>query len=790
MGLTVFGGLRVVDFSQGMAGPLAGAIMADNGADVIKVEPPVSGDWARAEPGFHMWNRGKRSVVLDLHTVQGNQAARNLVADSDVLIESFRPGVMARLGLGYEWAAEIRPALVYCSISGFGPLASFQSIKGYENVVAARAGLMLGLDDLTGRVATAEDVERPIYLAIPTLCYGASQLALQGIGSALIAKKRTGCGDHVQTSLLEAGAALIMRRSLSKRPHVVNRLNPQYRGIRLTFLTAECKDGKWIQMCARQDEHFRAWLQALGLSQILTDPRYVRAPMGIPTLQDVDDLEVLLRERMLQRTQAEWMHLFTYKYDVGADPFLTPEEFLSSPQMLANDRVVEIDDPIVGVTRQVGPLVLFSDTPSQITRPAPSLGEHSSQVLAELAGRAEPQPLTASSTTELGPIPFPLDGITVIELAYFLAAPLGTTLLAELGARVIKIEPLDGDPYRKTGVDCAYLFHGKESIAIDLKSEAGRQILHKLIAQADALMTSFRPSVHERLNFDYETTKTINPRLVFLYSGAYGSRGPEAHRPGFHSTPNAVAGGGIRQAGEGNHPVDGSYPDPCSGVACATAIILGLLAREQTGKGQYLEASMISSTAYALSDSLVLYDRAPKRRPVDRGQHGSEALYRLYECAEGWVFLAARTEEEWRSLASKVGRPDWLSDRRFSSAASRLTYNDALCEALSAVFRGDKAAAWEHRLLAEDVPCVRADGLPFQEFLVSEGLVTDASHRDFGEYLHLPPKYRFTKASTRYGGACSIGEQTRPILSSCGYNEKEILELMAARIVSEPIGVA
>ncbi|HEX2174125.1 MAG TPA: CoA transferase, partial [Dehalococcoidia bacterium] len=434
---TACAGLTVVDLTQGMVA-LAGMILADNGAEVIKIEPP-GGDWARDEPGFLMWNRGKRGVVLDLTREADRAVAVGLAERADVVIESFRPGVAERLGLGYEELAARNPGLVYCSISGYGRMGELSGRKGYEGAVAAKLGRMIGLDRISGAVP-GQDREYPIYTAAPVASYGASQLAVQGIVSALLARQSTNRGQKVETSLLQASTAFMMRGLARDDGQIVAGPTPPTirRGIELCFLTAECSDGKYVQMCARQDHHFRDWMKAIGLAEVLEDPTYAKAPLGIARLEDIEALEERIREKMRQKPQAEWMRLFIEEYDVGADPFLTPEEFLAHPQMVLNGRVVEIEDPTVGRTKQVGPLVLFSKTPSQIGRPAPRLDEHGAEIRAR-AAHANGAPKIAPTNGAGAPARRPLAGVTILEVAYFLAGPFSTTILADMGARVIKV---------------------------------------------------------------------------------------------------------------------------------------------------------------------------------------------------------------------------------------------------------------------------------------------------------------------------------------------------------------
>ncbi len=778
---TACAGLKVLDFTRGMVA-LATMILADNGAEVIKVEAPA-GDPARAEPGFLMWNRGKQSLVLDLKSPSDQLVAQRLARQADVVIENFRPGVAERLGIGYQRLAASNPGLVYCSITGFGPSGPLSRLKGYEHIVAAKTGRMNGLDKVHGLI-DGQDRTFPIYTAAPVGTFGAAVLAVQAIGAALIARGETGQGQRIEADLVRASSTFLMRgvarRELGEPPPPMN-LTVR-RGIDLCFLTARCQDGKYIQMCARQDHHFRNWLKALELDDVLNDPIYAKAPMGIQSLADIDRLEIRLKERMASKTQAEWMRIFIEDFDLGADPFLTPAEFLQDPQMILNDRVVEIDDPTVGRTKQLGPLVLFSETPSQIGRPAPRLGEHSDQLrsrASQLNGGTAP----AGSQSRTAAPGLPLSGVTILEVAYFLAGPYGATILAEMGARVIKVEPLEGDPYRRVGLGFSKLPLGKESIALDLKSEAGIRILHQLVERSDALLHSFRPGVPKRLGLDYPRLQAINPRLIYLYAGSYGSKGPQSHRAAFHSTPNALNGGGLLQAGAGNPPADDSYPDPGSGLGAATAIILGLLARERTGRGQDLETTMLCTSGYIHSGELVLYDGMTARPMTDPGQHGREALDRLYACETGWIYLSAKRDDEWHDLAKALDREDLTEDLRFVNSTERRLHDADLVEILEAIFRSRPADDWEHQLGALDIAAVRADQGRFEDFFMERNALYPMEHPDFGPFWRLPFAVDFSSAPNQLKPATGIGEHTRPLLSELGYSSAEVDRLYAVGTV-------
>jgi crotonobetainyl-CoA:carnitine CoA-transferase CaiB-like acyl-CoA transferase len=773
--------LRVLDLSQGMSGPLAAMILADHGAQVLKVEPPW-GDWARELPGYLMWNRGKEIASLDLREDAELRQVRELASSADVLIDDWRPGSAAGRGLDRASLAVANPGIVTCSISA-APLGRTELMAGaYDAGLAAAAGRMVGLDALSG-AAPGQDRPAPLYTAAPTSAYGAAMLAVQGILAALHQRESTGIGRAVATSLLQAEAAFLMRQDLARggpdRAGVPGTPPAVHRGIVMCFLTAECGDGRFIQMCARQDQHFRNWMAALGLSECLEDPRYRTAPLGIATVAEVEELEAQIRERMLTRTQAEWMELFSNEFDVGADPFLTPEEFLAHPQMLANDRVLHIDDAARGQVTQPGPLVLMSETPVAAAPSLPNTRAAEDVRWSHDRGRVSRAIEDGAAAIDARP----LSGVTVLELAYFVAGPLSATMLAELGARVIKVEPPEGDPSRRTGLQNSKFLAGKESVALDLKSAAGSKILDALLARSDALVHNFRPGVPERLGFGFTRAQEINPRLVYLYAGSYGSRGPQAHRTAFHSTPNALCGGGILQAGQGNPPVDDSYCDPGSGLAAATGLLLGLAARERTGKGQYLETSMLSSAAYVHSNDLVRWEDAPAWRLPDKAQHGMSATYRLYRCSDGWVFLSAWRDRDFARLAAALGRTDWAERADLMTRTGRLEADAELAAALTEFFAGRLVGKVLGDLSLPRSVLTAVSDDPLETWFEEHDLLAPMDHPEYGPYWQPLGKFSFDGRSAPPAPTCSLGEHTASVLGELGYTDSAIADLVQEGVI-------
>lgn len=763
-------GLKVIDLTQGMSGPMATMILADYGARVIKVEPP-GGDWARRVlRGFHMWNRGKESIALDLTTSVDRGQLNSLLLWADVVVTDARPSVAAATGTDHNTLSAINPSIIHCHIGTWAG-AQDDDRAVYESQLAAETGQLSGLDVLSGQIVDPSRAD-PTFRLPPTGSFGAAMLAVQGVLATLVERSKDALAKTparmVTTSQLQGAMAFLMRQDLARPISSSAEAESEliHRGIELCFLTAECADGRFVQMCARQDHHFRAWLQALDLAHLLDEPRFAAAPMGIGTMADIDDLECQLRNRMRMRTQAEWMHLFTTAHDVGADPFLTPEEFLRHPQMVENGRVATVCDPVLGATAQLGMIVQIDGVTADEFAPAPRLDEHRQQIHTSILAAARPTVAAGRSSPPVGQR-LPLDGVTVLEVAYFVAGPLATTLLAEMGARVIKVEPLDGDPYRRTGLQSAKFLTGKESIAVDLKRPEATAILHRLIAQSDAMVHSFRAGVPERLGMDEVTARALRPGIVYLNAASYGSNGPESGRIAFHSTPTALSGAGIAQAGRGNKPVDDSFPDPAAGLGAATALLLGLLAQRRSGRGVALETTMLTSAGYVMSNDTVVSNGSALATVADHDQLGVSATYRLYECSVGWLFVAAIDSMRVEALLAtlEIVRPS-LDDGD--------DMDDVLAAQIAQILATDTAECWSDRLRASGVPNSVTSLDLFEVWLEQHGMLTPASHPDYPDFYQTVRRVEFDGLVAPTRPIASIGEHSTLILSELGFAEDEI----------------
>jgi crotonobetainyl-CoA:carnitine CoA-transferase CaiB-like acyl-CoA transferase len=797
----VFEGIRIIDLTQGMAGPLVTMILSDYGAEVIRLEPPGGDPWWD-HPAYMVWNRGKKSVALDWSSAAGRDQARQLLQGADIFIESLRPGAASQLGLGYDAMIAANPALIYFSLSTFGQEGPYKNFKPYDGIVNAKSGRM--------RDQVGWQGFRPTYRAVNDTSYHTAMFSVQALVAALRVRLLTGRGQRVETSLLSGTTAPnnswrrwegqsflpdLYPGETSKEAVLRGELVPDrresdpYTAIP-SQLCAECKDGRWIMHSHIQPELFKVWMNTIGFSWIWDDPRFCKAPRFADDADRIA-LNLMIFARLKEKTSVEWREIYRKNPDCAGEIMQTTQEAIRHEQFIANGHVVELDDPRVGRIRQVGPFVKMAETPAVISRPAPLPGQHTAEVLA--APKAPPK----IAATGVKP-KRPLEGLVMLELASWLAAPFSGALLADLGMRVIKVEPLSGDPYRAmlTNENMIRAFQGKENVAVNLKTKEGQAVLHELVKRADVIMHNFRPGAPARVGADYETLRKIKPDLVYVYAASYGSAGPDSLRAAFNPTMGAFTGNSIFQSGEGNPPKGDQSPDPIAGSGVATGIMLGLAARLLTGKGQYVETSMMNSNVYCNSDDAFDYAGKPPRRMPDKAQLGLEATYRLYETAEGWVFLAVLFDHEFSAFCKVIGREDLSRDPRFATWAGRYEHRLALGEELERIFKTRRADEWEQLLTAADLGCVRADAMGHRRFLYEDpqaqaiGFMVPTASRAFvdqapgGKYWRHAPVVQFSETPCESGKPyLGLGEHTRQILQEFGYDEAAIARMKEAKVV-------
>ncbi len=358
---SICAGLNVLELGSGsVAASIAGVVLADAGARVIKIEPP-DGDRLRTHnpSGFLVWNRGKESLVADLRTAEGQQTVRDLAEHADVVIEGFAPGTTAAWGIGVDELRATNPALVHCAITGFGSSGPYAGLKAYDSLIAAKAGLW-------ARGAFGHR-DGPIMFPVPWASFGAGMQSAAGILGALLVRETTGRGQALQSTLFAgldpidyfvATVVQVMAKR-GEKPSGDARAATSASRFGVLLVT---RDGRFIQTSTMLPHQGKALCEVAGIGHVLDDPRF----KGLPTFANADDAqewETLMQEAFRTQDLDHWLPLLEASPDVAFEVAVTSEEGLNHPQVVHNGDVVTVDDPASGPIRQVGPVGHFDKTP-------------------------------------------------------------------------------------------------------------------------------------------------------------------------------------------------------------------------------------------------------------------------------------------------------------------------------------------------------------------------------------------------------------------------------------------
>jgi crotonobetainyl-CoA:carnitine CoA-transferase CaiB-like acyl-CoA transferase len=630
-------GLRVADFGQYIAGPLVGVLLADQGADVIHVDPPGGPRLAGISDAF--FNRGKRRMTLDLAKPADLDAAQRLVASADIAIENFRPGTLARLGLDLAAIRRDNPGLITCSLPGFGSDDPRAGMRGYEGVIAAATA---NCEPRNGEEPPGWDWSRPTYSALPFASSFAAYLGAVSVVMALIARGRTGRGQHVEVPLFDAMFTLIGHSGAYSDDRGLHAPRPIHVRGSGAF---RCSDGRYVQFDTSSPRHLPWFARAAGLLGRWDTELLDLAATARPEVNE--RLHAALRDEFLTRTAAQWEELGNAAG--AAIGFIrTPGEWMATEHARATRAVVQVTDPELGPIWCAGVPVALSDFPDPAVEPRRAAGADTADVVAELA---DLPPREASPGPEPG-LGQPLAGIRVLDLGLALAGPTCGRILAEFGADVVKI----GNP--SAGV-AGYLNRGKESLLLDVTKLGGQEVYWRLLDNADVVLENFSPGTADRLAIGYEEVRARRPAVVYTSISCYGLGGPWTHWRGWERQGQAVTG--IMERTD-LPSVLGPYNivDIGTGILGAFVTALALYHRQSTGRGQLASASLAHTATY--HQAAFMFD-FPGYRPAEpRGYLalGESPLQRYYRARDRWFFLAARPADV-PALAVITGLSDFAA---------------------------------------------------------------------------------------------------------------------------------
>ena len=372
--------VKVLDLTQIMAGPFCTMMLADMGADVVKVEKPSGGDDTRRmgppfiegeSAAFLGINRNKRSIVVDMKNEHGLDIVRRMARESEILVQNFRPGVLERMGLDFENVRKINPAIVYCTISGFGVTGPYARRGGFDLVAQGMSGLMSVNGPLGGP---------PTKVGVPICDLNAGMYAAIGVLTAYVHRLRTGRGQHVDTSLLEGGIAYTFWESMMyfATGDIPGPMGSTHR-LTAPYQPFETADG-YVNIGAANQANWERLCAAIGRDELVSDPRFVQPR---DRMNNLDALTATLEETFRQETSTYWLEKLE-RAGVPVGPIYDLRQVYEDPQVLARNMYVETDHPVAGRLGNIGIPIKLSETPGSFRRPAPTLGQHTNEVLGEL----------------------------------------------------------------------------------------------------------------------------------------------------------------------------------------------------------------------------------------------------------------------------------------------------------------------------------------------------------------------------------------------------------------------
>lgn len=578
-------GIRVLDLGCGISAPMAAMMLADQGADVVKVESP-DGDPYRADPGFQTLNRNKRSFV---------GAPDQLIANADVIFVD-RPGQGEAL-------QSANPTAVIVTMPPWGERGPKVDDPTTRTLLHAATGIAWNQQSYG---------EVPVDVVVPVASYGAGVLGALAAATGLLLRRDKGIAPIYEVSDI-AGAAALQVGEFRMDGDELPRPGDSGMGSKgrvACYRLVEAGDGKWFFLACGTRRFYERLLDVIERPELIDDPLLADPPWGLMLDAAIERITPILDEIFASKPRDEWLALLA-EADVPAQPVLTRDEFLATSIAAANEMDVAVDHPELGEIRMMGLPLTVENNPGAVRHRAPLVGEHTEEVAGDWA---EPPANNASP----GSGERPLEGLRVIDLASFIAGPVVSRHLGMLGADVIKVEAPAGDPFRGIGAMFATWNQAKRSIVLDLQTPEGQAELHRLAATADAVIENFRPGVSARLGCDQETLRAINPKLVFLSSPGYGVDETMAARPAFDPLAQALGGfmasqGGVQASGDGAEPVFLSVAihDLMTPLIGAFGVVAGLWQRGIDGASQHVRTSLIQSTMIAQAAEYTRYDGRP-----------------------------------------------------------------------------------------------------------------------------------------------------------------------------------
>ncbi|MBW9072004.1 CoA transferase [Agrobacterium deltaense] len=816
-------GVRVVDFGQYIAGPAVAMILGDLGATVVHIDPPGGPLWQ--SPANATLNRNKAIVNIDLKVPEGRNQALALIAEADIVIENFRPGKLAALGIDFSTLRQERPELITLSIPGFASNdEERRELRAYESVIAASSGVFtdMGLNRVLMGV-------NPSFSPLPLASAYGAMLASSATVLALQARERTGLGDHIEVPLASAVMEGLCYNSIkieglpdryiTQREQEIARRRAEGLPMNLSYEDLQelldpfyrsylCKDGRMFYVvCPSHKNHAKRCLQALGIyDELVADGLTEEEDTYLPTSEwksDVslgvyplpkfwaDKIAARIKEVFITRTAKEWERIFGRGGFPGA-PQRWLQEWINDDHAETAGLMIDVKDPEYGTMIQPGPVVWLEESGAEALSPMPRRWVEFSTALSLLKNEKTELPRITNPDDRSGW----LQGVRVLDLCNVIAGPHCVYYLARFGAEVIKLDPASPlyDCWNTVIFGMSHM-RGKQSALIDIKAPEGKKALEALIKSVDVIVWNAPDNQILNMGLDAETLKTINPDAIFCkldcFSGV--SRGPRTDYVGYDDLVQAATGIMLRFGGSMHEPEEHAHVgtiDVMCGFGGALGVAAALYQKLKTGRvGRGRTSLSANSGLLQIPFSYDYRGRSLFNEPAGRYVAGYDALTRFYYTASGDYLLFSSNEQD-------VPKLDCLDD--FKGIAS--LPKDERDAFLSSIFAGDTSQSWLEKLQREGfgaVICDNIDALRSRYSRQADGTNgVDRGSYSFSIYADHPSGHVVTQLDP-----CAIrpsrssivspppaekyGASTVKVLEEVGYTEKEIEKLLEDGVASQ-----
>ncbi|MCS6801219.1 MAG: CoA transferase [Chloroflexota bacterium] len=782
--------VRVLD----LAGPIgwyATRLLADLGADVLRIEPP-GGDPERRRPPYargddraslrYWWfNAGKRSLVIDLERADGRSRLLELAAEADLLVETFPVGWLAERGLGLAELHRCNPRLVLVSITPFGQTGPRAAWRGTDLIGMATGGLV-HLGGMPDRPPTHLGGEQG-YLQAGIVAAAAALVALRD-------SRMRGVGRQVDVSLQDAIVFTTENNLalLDLMGHLRTRLGDRaFTGFSLFF---PCDDGWLAFWPGGRFDGLLAWLEEMGVPTApfeggeWTDPAF--RERHIPELTAAIRQAAAGKRKTLAADAAQ-------AHRLAAAPVADVADLQRDPQLIARDFWVEVEHRLpageTALVRYPGAPFKMSRTPWQIRRPAPAAGEHDTEGWRDRPALPRPR----------RPSRLPLEGIRVVDLTWQIAGPAATQVLADHGAEVLKIESAvhpDGlrvmalprppwtDSLNQSGI-FTLMNTSKRSVTINMATEGGPALLRRLIALADVVVDNYGVDPLPKWGLTPDELMKIRPDLIVARSSVMGRSGPRSQYVGFGYTIGPAAGLNALSGFAGDPPVASctAHPDySCNSYHLLIAILAALHYRDRTGEGQLIDLSQHESTVVFNGPAILDYTvNGVVPRPSEN-RHPEAAPHGVYRCRgnDRWVAIACESDEDWQRLAHAIGRADLAADPALADLAGRQQAAGRIDAAIEAWTRLRRPAEAAEVLQAAGVPAgpVQTAADLFRDpHLAARGKILRLDHPELGRVRVNGPSFQLSGIGPEaVRRPPLLGEHTEAVLRDLlGLDEEELV---------------